>query len=301
MSEPEKAERFFAPIMQGFEELKVPTSGATIQAWVAGSGPPLLLLHGYPQTHVMWHKIAPALTKRFTVVATDLRGYGKSQKPDGGEAHINFSKRAMAQDQFEVMRELGFDKFSVVAHDRGARVAHRLALDHPEAVEKLVLLDIAPTDTMYGATDKAFATAYYHWFFLIQPYDLPERLINADPAYYLQKTLNAWCKTPGAFPDEVLAEYIAAFSNPEAIHSACEDYRAAAGIDLEHDAADADRRLEQPLLVLWGERGVVGNSFDVVDVWRRRAKNVCGRALPCGHFLAEEVPKMLLEELEAFL
>ncbi|MBW9051016.1 alpha/beta hydrolase [Rhizobium mesosinicum] len=297
----EKTGRFFVPIFEGFEERSIVTSDVTIQAWIGGSGPPLLLLHGYPQTHVMWHKIAPTLARRFTVVATDLRGYGKSQKPAGGEAHENFSKRAMAKDQVEVMRKLGFDRFSVVAHDRGARVAHRMALDHDDVVEKLVLLDIAPTDTMYGATDKAFATAYYHWFFLIQPYDLPERLINSDPGYYLRKTLNAWCKTPDSFPEEVMEEYIGAFSDPAAIHSACEDYRAAAGIDLKHDAEDGQRRVSQPLLVLWGERGVVGNSFDVLGVWKTRADKVEGEPLPCGHFLAEEVPELLMERLDRFL
>ena len=289
------------PIFEGFEERPIATSDVTIQAWIGGSGPPLLLLHGYPQTHVMWHKIAPTLAKRFTVVATDLRGYGKSQKPDGGDAHINFSKRAMARDQVEVMRHLGFDSFSVVAHDRGARVAHRMALDFPAAVEKIVLLDIAPTDTMYGATDKAFATAYYHWFFLIQPFDLPERLINSDPGYYLRKTLNAWCKTDDAFPEEIMDEYVKAFSNPDAIHSACEDYRAAAGIDLVHDAEDAHRRLSQPLLALWGDRGVVGNAFDVLGIWKTRADRVEGEALPCGHFLAEEMPDQVLAKLNSFL
>ena len=300
MNKPEKAGRFFVPIMEGFEERTIKTSGATISAWIGGSGPPLLLLHGYPQTHVMWHKVAPTLAERFTVVATDLRGYGKSEKLDGGEAHVNFSKRAMALDQVEVMRQLGFARFAVVGHDRGARVAHRMALDHPNAVEKVALLDIAPTDTMYGATDKAFATAYYHWFFLIQPYDLPERLITSDPGFYLRKTLNAWCKTPNAFPEEVMAEYVSAFSDPDAIHSACEDYRASAGIDLLHDAEDSHYKIDQPLLVVWGDQGVVGNSFDVVDVWRKRAVDVRGRALPCGHFPAEEVPEMLLEELKAF-
>ena len=288
-------------IFQDFEERIVQTSGAAIHAWTAGEGPPLLLLHGYPQTHVMWHKVASRLSERYRVVAADLRGYGRSEKPRGGDRHIHYSKRAMAQDQAELMGALGHARFSVVAHDRGARVAHRLALDHSERVEKLVLLDIAPTDQMYGATDKQFATAYYHWFFLIQPFDLPERLIGADPEYYLRRTLTSWSRTPGAFTDEAMAEYVRAFSKPEAIHAACEDYRAAADIDLEHDTADGHRRLSQPLLALWGATGVVGRMFDVLGAWRERALDVRGRPLPCGHFIAEEAPQLLLQELDAFL
>lgn len=288
-------------IFQGFEERVVKTSGTTIHAWIAGEGPPLLLLHGYPQTHVMWHKVAPQLAERYQVIAPDLRGYGKSGKPPGGERHIQYSKRAMAQDQADLMQALGHSRFSVIAHDRGARVAHRLALDHTERVEKIVLLDIAPTEEMYRSTDKQFATAYYHWFFLIQPYDLPERLIGANPAYYVRRTIASWCKTPGAVADEAMIEYILAFSSPEAIHAACEDYRAAADIDLEHDKADGHRRLPQPLLALWGEMGVVGRMFDVLGAWKERAKDVRGRALPCGHFVAEEVPELLLQELDRFL
>lgn len=291
----------FASLFAGFEERSIQTSQVRIQAYIGGKGPPLLLLHGYPQTHMMWHKIAPQLAERFTIVATDLRGYGKSEKVRGGELHINYSKRVMAQDQVEVMASLGFDNFSIVAHDRGARVAHRLALDHPNCVDKLVLLDIAPTDTMYMSTDKKFATAYYHWFFLIQPYDLPERLISSDPDYYLRRTLGAWCKTPGSFSEEVIVHYAKAFADPGAVHSACEDYRAAAGIDLVHDAVDRDRHVSQPLLVLWGEQGVVGNSFDVLGIWKERADDVRGQALPCGHFLAEEMPEALLKHLSAFL
>ena len=289
------------PILQGFEERVVQTPGATIHAWTAGEGPPLLLLHGYPQTHAMWHKVAPRLAERYRVIAPDLRGYGKSGKPTGGERHVLYSKRAMAQDQADLMRALGHSRFSVIGHDRGARVAHRLALDHSERIEKIVLLDIAPTDEMYRSTDKQFATAYYHWFFLIQPFDLPERLIGANPEYYLRRTLSSWCKTPGAITDEAMAEYVQAFSNPEAIHSACEDYRAAADIDLEHDNADRHRRLTQPLLALWGQAGVVGRMFDVLGAWRERAKDVRGKALPCGHFVAEEVPELLLQELDHFL
>ncbi|MDH3917647.1 MAG: alpha/beta hydrolase, partial [Rhodospirillales bacterium] len=194
-------------MFEGFETRRIETAGAEIHLSLGGSGPPLLLLHGYPQSHVMWHKVAPALAERFTVVAADLRGYGDSSKPPGGEKHENYSKRAMARDQVEVMAALGFERFSVVGHDRGARVTHRLALDHPARVEKAAVLDICPTKTMYEQTDQAFATAYYHWFFLIQPFDLPERLIGADPDFYLERKIGAWGRTENAFGPEALAEY----------------------------------------------------------------------------------------------
>jgi haloacetate dehalogenase len=275
--------------------------GLSIFARIGGDGPPLLLLHGYPETHLCWRKIAPALAERFTVVAADLRGYGDSSKPEGGERHVNYAKRAMAQDQIEVMRVLGFERFRLVGHDRGGRVAHRLALDHPDRVERLAVLDIAPTATMYRATDRTFAEAYYHWFFLIQPFDLPERLIGADPAYYLRRSLAGWGR--GAFEEEVVAEYVRCFASPGAIHASCEDYRAAAGVDLEHDAADAaaGRRLRIPLLALWGVQGVVGRLFDVPATWREVSDaEVRGRALPCGHFLPEEKPQETLAALLDF-
>jgi haloacetate dehalogenase len=286
---------------EGFTERVVQGEAGAIHAWVAGHGPGILLLHGYPQTHLMWRKIAPLLTDRYTVVASDLRGYGASAKPPGGERHEAYSKREMAKDQVQLMRALGHESFALIGHDRGARVAFRLALDHPKTVEKLVLLDIAPTDFMYRATNKDFATAYYHWFFLIQPFDLPERLIGADPRYYLEHTLESWSKTPGAFDQATLSAYVKTFSDPAAIHAACEDYRAAAGIDLEHDAADATTRLTQPLLALWGDKGVVGRMFDVEAAWRARATSLRAASLSCGHFVAEEVPEQLLLELRAFL
>jgi haloacetate dehalogenase len=288
-------------VFEGFESRRVETGGAEIHLRLGGSGPPLLLLHGYPQSHVMWHKIAPALAERFTVVAADLRGYGDSSKPPGGERHEAYSKRAMARDQVEVMAALGFERFSVVGHDRGARVTHRMALDHPERVDKAAVLDICPTKAMYERTDKAFATAYYHWFFLIQPFDLPERLIGADPDFYLERKIGAWGRTENAFDAEALAEYKRCFRDPATIHASCEDYRAAAGIDLEHDAEDLDRKLACPLLVLWGAKGVVARSYDVLAVWRERAERVSGRALPCGHFLPEEAPEETLAALLAFL
>lgn len=287
-------------MFEGFEKRRVATSETEIALRVGGAGPPLLLLHGYPQTHVMWHRIAPALAERFTVVCADLRGYGDSGKPKGGSDHAAYSKRAMARDQVEVMAALGFERFSLCGHDRGARVAHRLALDHPERVERIAVLDIAPTLRMYADTDRAFATAYYHWFFLIQPAPLPERLIGGDPAFWLRSCLGKWGRDEGAFAPEALAEYERCFADPAAIHATCEDYRAAAGIDLEHDRADLGTRLPMPLLVLWGEKGLVGRTWDVPAVWRERAAAVQGAALPCGHFLPEEAPDETLAALRAF-
>ncbi len=288
-------------MLDGFEQTRIATTGAEINLRKAGQGPPLLMLHGYPQTQVMWHRIAPALAERFTVVLTDLRGYGDSAKPPGGDNHEAYSKRAMAQDQAEVMTALGFESFAVVGHDRGARVGHRLALDHPERVSKLAVLDIAPTLAMYERTDMAFASAYYHWFFLIQPYDLPERLIGADPDFYLEKKIGKWSKSAGCFDPAAVAEYKRCFRDPATIHATCEDYRAAAGIDLAHDRADLDRRLACPLLALWGAKGVIERQYPVLEIWRERAASVTGKALPCGHFLAEEAPEETLAELLQFL
>ena len=288
-------------MFEGFEAERIRTSGAEINLRRGGDGPPLLLLHGYPQSHVMWHKIAPDLAERFTVVAADLRGYGDSGKPEGGADHAGYAKRAMARDQVEVMAALGYERFAVVGHDRGARVTHRMALDHPERVEKAAVLDIAPTLTMYERTDMDFAQAYYHWFFLTQPFDLPERLIGSHPDYYLERKIGAWSKTEGVFDPQALAEYKRCFRDPAAIHATCEDYRAAATIDLEHDRRDLDRKLACPLLVLWGARGVVARSYDVLAVWRERAEDVRGGPIDCGHFLAEEKPEETLAALLEFL
>jgi haloacetate dehalogenase len=287
-------------LFPGFASRRIPVTGAEIHCVIGGSGPPLLLLHGYPQTHAMWHRIAPALAERHTVVCSDLRGYGDSAKPDGGERHVNYSKRAMAADQVELMRALGFERFRLAGHDRGGRVAHRLCLDHPRAVERVAVLDISPTRIMYGRTDQAFATAYYHWFFLIQPFDLPERLIGADPVYYLRRKIGAWSGGLGYFDLRALAEYERCFSDPATIHATCEDYRAAASIDLEHDAEDAAARVACPLLALWGDKGVVNRLFDPIRDWGSVAVDVRGRALPSGHFLAEEAPAATLAELSAF-
>lgn len=289
-------------MLEGFASSRVKTAGG-IEVHVAagGKGRPLLLLHGYPQTHVMWHKIAPGLAERFTVVMPDLRGYGDSEKPAPDDEHLNYSKRAMAQDQIDVMRALGFSRFQAVGHDRGGRVLHRLCLDHPGAVERVAVLDIGPTASMYGRTDQAFATAYFHWFFLIQPRDLPERMIGADPDYWLGRLLGHWSRKPGVFTDEAVAEYRRCFREPAGIAATCEDYRAAATIDLEHDRADSEKRVSCPLLVLWGAEGVVGRMFDALALWREKAVDVRGRALPCGHFLPEEAPRETLAALQDFL
>ena len=288
-------------LFPGFTPRRIATSGTEINLIVGGSGPPLLLLHGYPQTHAMWHRIAPRLAQHFTVVCADLRGCGDSGKPVSEPDHCTYSKRAMAQDQVDVMHALGFERFALAAHDRGARVAHRMARDHPERIERLAALDISPTAIMYGKTDKAFATAYYHWFFLIQPYDLPERMIGADPGYYLRKTVGGWDTAGLAVFDPVaLAEYERCFRDPATIHATCEDYRAAATIDLAHDAADTGRKIDCPLLVLWGEKGVVHRFFDPVADWNSVASDVRGKALPSGHYLAEEAPDATSAELLTF-
>jgi haloacetate dehalogenase len=268
---------------------------------IAGEGPPLLLLHGYPQTRLMWRHVAPALARRFTVVAADLRGYGKSSKPPGDPAHATYSKRAMAADQVGLMRALGHERFAVVGHDRGARVAHRMALDHPDAVARLGVIDIAPTRHLFEGVDQAFATAYYHWFFLIQPDGLPERMIGADPEWFLRETVRRWSAVENAIDEAALAAYVAAFADPATIHASCEDYRAAASIDLEHDRADAGRRVACPTLALWGARGAMARLYDLAEVWRGYAEELTVATADCGHFVPEEDPAGTLAALEPFL
>ena len=290
------------PLFPGFVARRIETDGADIHCVIGGAGPPLLMLHGYPQTHAMWHRVAAPLSHYFTVVCPDLRGYGDSSKPPALTDHEQQSKRAMAQDMVELMHALGHTRFRLAGHDRGGRVAHRLAVDHPRTVERIAVLDISPTRKMYACTDKEFATRYYHWFFLIQPYDLPERLIGADPIYYLRHKIGGWGGGLSYFDPRALAEYERCFANPAMIHASCEDYRAAASIDLVHDDEDFEegRRIECPLLVLWGERGVVHRLFRPLDDWREVATDVRGRTLPASHFLAEEVPEPTVSELLAF-
>ena len=266
----------------------------------AGTGPPLLLLHGFPQTNMMWHRIAPALAAHFTVIAADLRGYGDSSAPPGDVNHTTYTKRAMAADMVRLMASLGHDSFMVAGHDRGGRVAHRMARDHADRVRRIAVLDIAPTAAMYGQTDMRFATAYYHWFFLIQPAPLPERMIGADPEFFLRSKCGQWGRTEGAITDAAFADYLRCFRRPENVHAMCEDYRAAATIDLAHDADDADARLAMPLLALWGVDGFVGTQYDVLAEWRQVADDVSGQGVPGGHYLPEEAPDDTLTALVNF-
>lgn len=289
-------------MFSGFQTLDIVHQGVPIHCRVGGAGPALLLLHGHPQTHVMWHRVAPALAASRTVVAMDLRGYGDSGRPHADPQHAHHSKRAMAADAAAVMQRLGFPHFDVCAHDRGARVAHRLAVDHAARVRRLMLLDIAPTLAMYEGTTQAFARAYWHWFFLIQPAPLPERLLESDPVFYLRSVMGSRHAGLAAFDPQALREYERCIRIPGTVTSICEDYRASATIDLAHDREDiaAGRRVEAPVRVLWGAHGAVGSNFDVLALWRERAREVSGRALDCGHYIAEERPDELLEEMNAF-
>ncbi len=288
------------PLFPGFDTHTIETTGATIHALRGGSGPPLLLLHGYPETHAMWHKVAAPLAERFTVVLTDLRGYGDSSKPPGGRHHEHYSKRAMGRDQLEVMQAFGFDRFAVVGHDRGARVAWRLAVEHPDRITRAAVLDIVPLP--YSIMSREFATQYYHWFFLIQPAPFPETLIGHSPGFYLRSRFDRPTGGTVAIAPEAFSEYLRCFTNPETMHATCEDYRAGASIDLTHAAEDAGRLVQCPLLVLWGERGTVGRIYDVLAIWRTHAAGpVSGQPLPAGHFLPEEVPEATLAALLPFL
>lgn len=288
-------------LFPGFTSRRIRTSGATINLKIGGSGSPVLLLHGYPETHAMWHKVAPQLARDYTVVCADLRGYGDSSKPRGVPGHANYSKRAMARDMAEVMRELGYLGFHVVGHDRGGRVAHRLARDYPKRVRSLTVLDISPTLKMYQSTNRAFAKAYYHWFFLIQQAPLPERLLQGHVPWYILSRLGRGPSKLQHFDKRAVAEYVRVFEDPRTIHATCEDYRAAATIDLVHDRKDLRRKLKMPLLALWGRQGVIEALFDCLADWREVATDVRGRALQCGHFIPEEKPKELLAELRRFL
>jgi haloacetate dehalogenase len=283
-------------MFEGFEQVMVDTGEVVTRVRYGGSGPPLLLLHGHPQTHLMWHKIAPRLARDFTVIAADLTGYGDSSKPPTTPDHTPYSKRAMARDQVAVMRHFGFEQFSVVGHDRGGRCAYRMALDHPERVRKLAVLDIIPTGEAFRRANMAFGLGFWHWFFLAQPYPLPERLIGANPDnYYFREGRER-------FDPEALADYLRCVHNPETIHAMCEDYRAGATIDYALDEADrGTRRITCPILVLWSSRGELEAWYDVLSVWRAWADDVRGRALDCGHYLAEESPDETYAALHAFL
>jgi haloacetate dehalogenase len=289
-------------MLDNFERRQLQVNGVTINLRHGGSGPPLLLLHGYPQTHVIWHRVADQLARHFTLVMPDLRGYGDSSKPGGTPDHSNYSKRVMAQDMVDVMQALGFDAFYLCGHDRGARVAHRLALDHPHAVKKLLVIDISPTRTMYEATDMRFATLYYHWFMLIQPAPLPETLIGNNASFFLNYTLGGWNANGPTYMDAAAkAEYERCFCTPEAIHASCEDYRAAATIDLEHDRDHDVKKIACPVHVVWGEHGVVGQLFQPLEDWQAKCElAVTGKAFAAGHFIPDEAPERLLHEMLGF-
>lgn len=288
-------------MFQGFEELQLDVNGTTINLVKGGSGPPMLMLHGYPQTHAMWNKVAPRLAEDFTVVCPDLRGYGDSGKVEGDPEHMNYSKRVMAKDQVDVMKELEFDQFYLVGHDRGGRVSHRLTKDHPNSVLKLVTLDIIPTRTMFQIVDKDFATNTYHWFFLIQPFDFPEKVIGADPELYAGRGFSQVKDADMVFTPEALADYLRCFNNPGTIHAVCEDYRAGATIDLVHDDADFDQKINCPMLAMWSSTGFVGRTQDVLKIWQDYATDVRGQSLACGHYIAEEMPDEAYAAIKGFL
>ena len=288
----------------GFTLTKIRVRDGDMRVRHGGSGPPLLLLHGNPQTHAMWHKVAPVLAQRFTVVCPDLRGYGGSHKPPATSDHAPHAKREMARDMIELMTALGFDKFQVVAHDRGARVAHRLAIDHPQAVQRLALLDIIPTIEHFERADMAFGLGYYHWFWFAQPHPFPETLINAAPDEWFFSHTAREPKGRDFFAPDALADYLAHARDPEMIRGMCEDYRAATTVDLVHDRESraAGQKVTCDLLVLWGERGKIGVWYDPLAIWRQYATgSVSGHAVPSGHYLAEEAPEAVLAALETFL
>ena len=290
-------------LFPNFERRRFQASGAEINYLRAGIGEPVLLLHGYPQTHACWHQMAPELARHYTVICADLRGYGDSSKPPGLPDHSNYSKRAMAQDMVELMTALGFERFHLVGHDRGGRVSHRLAADHPQHVHTLSVLDISPTLKMFERTDMAFARAYYHWFLMLQPSPLPEELLAGRVPFFILGRVGREEADLSKFSDEAVREYVRCFAEPDAIHASCEDYRAAGTIDLDHDRADraAGHKLQMPLLALWGRDGVVASMFDCLADWRELAANVTGQALPCGHFIPEEAPDEALAQIESFL
>jgi len=286
-----------------FKDVSATVDGVRIKAIQGGNGPALLLLHGHPQTHAIWHKVVPELTKHFTIVAADLRGYGDSGKPEGFPDHSNYSKRRMAQDQVDLMRSLGYESFAVLAHDRGGRVAARMALDHPAVVRKLITLDVAPTLAMYEQTSFEFARAYWHWFFLVRPAPFPETLIRADADLYLKQTIGARSAGLKPFTPEAYAEYLRCLQQPETAHGICEDYRASITIDLEHDRESLAKgqKITCDFLALWGAEGVIEKCFDPIAEWKHLSDNVSGHSLPCGHYIPEEAPELLLERVLPFL
>ncbi|MBV8776453.1 MAG: alpha/beta hydrolase [Alphaproteobacteria bacterium] len=284
----------------GFAQRQVQTAGATINLVVGGSGPPLLLLHGYPQTHAMWRKVAPRLADRFTVVAPDLRGYGDSSKPPAGDDYAHYSKRALAQDQVETMAALGFERFAVAGHDRGARVTHRLLRDHGDKITRAASLDIVPTLYRFETIDQKAATGSWHWFFLIQGRGLPEHMIGGDPEFFLRHMFGSLLRDAGAIEPAAFAEYLRCFKNLETIRATCDEYRAGASIDLIHDRADLAQKVAVPMLILWGAHSGQGAGYDMLRVWRDHATDVRGHAIDSGHFIPEEKPDEVCAALREF-
>jgi len=296
MNTPENSTLNFFP---GFKPIRISTAGAVINGVMGGNGPPLLLLHGWPQSHVEWYRVAPKLARQFTVIATDLRGYGDSSIPADGNNHEGYSKREMARDQIEVMRSLGFDRFALAGHDRGARVGQRMAFDYPDTVTKLALIDVVPTYTVYTHLTKEFATVYYHWFLLVQPSPLPETILGSSAEFFLR----TWAFNgliPDVIPPETFAEYLRCFKNPATLHAMCEDYRAGATIDLEHEKSVLKKKIKCPVLVLWGSKGAMGLLYDVLAEWQKRAIDVRGKAFDGSHWLPEEFPEDVSAELISF-
>ncbi|MBR72281.1 MAG: alpha/beta hydrolase [Rhodospirillaceae bacterium] len=288
-------------MFDGFTNLCIKANGININVMKGGRGPAILMLHGYPQTHFMWHKVAPILAQHFTVILTDLRGYGDSDKPISDPNHQTYSKRTSGKDQFEVMQELGYESFAIVGHDRGGRVGHRMAIDYSKYITRLAVLDIVPTLFAFEQTDMEKAMGYFHWFFLAQKSDMPEHLIGFDPKYFLQWCLKSWGGSLNYFSSEALAEYERCFSNPDMIKASCEDYRAASSIDLEDDKLDSHNKINCPVLALWGRNSAINKWYDVLEVWRDRAIDVTGGSIDSRHFLAEEKPEEVARALFFFL
>ena len=288
-------------MFEGFKSKRISVNGISINYKIGGSGLPLLMLHGYPQTHIMWRKVAPLLAKDFTVICSDLRGYGDSDKPSSDPEHYNYSKKVMAKDQAGLMEQLGFDKYFLVGHDRGARVAHRMAIDYQDNIYKVVLIDIVPTNHVYDTANMKLAQRYYHWFFLIQKSPFPETLIGKDPEYYLRSKLSMWGLNKKHMSENVISEYVRCFSQSDAIHASCEDYRAGASIDMDDHNKDRKKKIVCPLLILWGKKGTVEELYDPIKVWKKWAINVQGFSLECGHFIPEEKPEETIKYLNKFI
>jgi haloacetate dehalogenase len=293
----------FVAMFDGFEEFDIPTDGTSVHGVRGGNGPPLLLLHGIPETHLMWHRVAPHLAERYTVVATDLRGYGDSGKPPSTADHEPYSMRAIGRDQVGVMRHLGYDQFSIAGHDRGARCAYRLALDHPDAVLRLAVMDVIPVGDAYNRADKNFSLLYWQWSFLAAPEPAPEQFINAAPANLAEFMLNNWSEVKDAFPTEVRGEYIEKWNHPDTVHAICEEFRASATLDYQQDEADrGNRKISCPVLFLWSQRGSVAKLYDdPLAIWQEWADDVRGSPVPVGHFIPEEAPEETARQLLNFL